>query len=323
MNALRDEWLARRRKGMGSSDSVLTFLGSHFGKTTTDLWLEKMGRGGEDISGPDIERGNFLEPVAIKKWAESQGIVERVRFPQSERERYDDFWLSHPDLDWMFANLDGRLQVSSGPDEPLEVKCSRLGRYMERKDKGLLESDIIQAQHHLAVSGAPVCHFIVFNAELWEQPLYVPVERDDVLIEQIVERDLEFWTNCVLPQKPPEQTIEEPPLIKRVGGELTDLSDNEGWCEAVELYLAMKENATVAKKELDEAEQLIKDLMREDELTAVLCNDVKFYHQQQEGRVTINTKLLAAQENVDLKKYETRGKPSWSFRAYLPKKKKS
>jgi len=95
-NMLRDEWLAIRAQGIGSSDAAAA-IGLSSYKCSLSLWLEKTGRQQpEDLSNKEaVVWGTVLEPVLAKMYAERTGRkVRRVNAV-----------LQHPEYPFMLANL--------------------------------------------------------------------------------------------------------------------------------------------------------------------------------------------------------------------------
>lgn len=99
----REDWLAVRKGGIGSSDAAAAVGLSPY-KSQLELWLEKTGR---DASLPKIDPqdeespanwGNVLEPIVA--WHYSKRSSKRVRRINAV--------LQHPDpkLPWMLANID-------------------------------------------------------------------------------------------------------------------------------------------------------------------------------------------------------------------------
>lgn len=89
-----DEWLAWRKKGIGSSDASV-LAGINIYKTVHDLWLDKLGEVVKEPMPYPAQRGKDLEPVA-------RDIFEyqfKVKIPPKN--------FIHPQYEFMKASLDG------------------------------------------------------------------------------------------------------------------------------------------------------------------------------------------------------------------------
>ena len=139
MNApTREEFLARRRAGIGGSD-ISAILGLNPYKSQYSLWLDKTGRApDEDRDADALERmywGSTLEDVVAKHYATSRSVrVQRI-----------NEMLRHPSCEIAVANVD-RAIVADGSRARWDEKAGRVAGAT-----GLLE---VKTAHALAMSGA-------------------------------------------------------------------------------------------------------------------------------------------------------------------------
>ena len=181
----REDWLQFRKQGIGSSDAAAA-CGIHPYLSMLELWMVKTGRMessiDESIEGySPLYWGNTLEPMVAKYYQEHTGNkVRRV-----------NAILQHPDPDnhFMLANLDYSVV---GSDEVQILECKTTGEHGAKLWKhGVPLYVTCQVQHQLAVTGKTAAHICVLLCG-HEAKIY-KVERDERLIESIMEREREFW----------------------------------------------------------------------------------------------------------------------------------
>lgn len=182
----RDEWLDVRKRGIGGSDAAAAVGISPY-KSPLELWMEKTGRDG-DMPKPDphdedspVFWGNILEPIVAELYAKRTGNkVRRVRSI-----------LQHPDNDkaFMLANLD---YAVSGSLEVQILECKTAGEWGSKHWRdGVPDYIQCQVQHQLAVTGKQVADVAVL---LCGQKLEIfRVERDEEVIERLIELERHFW----------------------------------------------------------------------------------------------------------------------------------
>jgi len=181
----RKDWLQVRRQGIGSSDAAAA-CGIHPYLSMLELWMIKTGRISSDINESlegysPLYWGNTLEPMVAKYYQEHTGNkVRRV-----------NAILQHPDPDkaFMLANLDYAI---TGSDEVQILECKTAGEHGAKLWKdGVPLYVTCQVQHQLAVTGKQAAHICVLLCG-HEAKIY-KVERDERLIESIIEHERLFW----------------------------------------------------------------------------------------------------------------------------------
>lgn len=204
----RDDWLAVRRTGIGSSDAAAA-VGLNPYKSPLELWLEKTGR---DASLPQIDPhdedsptywGNILEPIVANHYTRRTG--HRVRKVNAV--------LQHPDPDkaWMLANID-REVVGASEVQILECKTTGINGARLWKD-GVPEYVQLQVQHQLAVTGKPAADVAVL---LGGQHLEIyRILRDEQLIERLIALEQAFWRNVEADTPPPADGSESAEMALR------------------------------------------------------------------------------------------------------------
>lgn len=182
----RDEWLNVRRQGIGGSDAAAA-IGLNPYKSALELWMEKTGRALQlpQIDPTDEESptywGTILEPIVAAHYTKRTG--SRVRKVNAV--------LQHPDADkaWMLANIDR--EVMGSPDvQILECKTAGINGAKLWK-QGVPEYVQIQVHHQLAVTGKQAADVAVL---LGGQHLEIHrIERDERLIENLIQLERAFW----------------------------------------------------------------------------------------------------------------------------------
>lgn len=179
-----------RIKFIGSSDAAAA-CGMSRWKTPLQLWAEKTGQiEPEDISGKlHIKLGNRLEQVVAELFMEETGKkVHRVNET-----------ITHPNFPFLCANLDRRVV---GEDAILECKTAGAWAGKEWSGEEIPSEVIVQVMHQLAVTGKSYGYAAVLiggNQDFkWKR-----VDRDPILISQIIQRETDFWLKYVEPKVMP------------------------------------------------------------------------------------------------------------------------
>ena len=180
-----EEWLQVRKQGIGSSDAAAA-CGIHPYLSMLELWMIKTGRLhshlDDDIDGySPLYWGNTLEPMVAKYYQQHTGNkVRRV-----------NAILQHPDPDnhFMLANLDYAI---TGNEEVQILECKTAGEHGAKLWKHSVPLYVTcQVQHQLAVTGKTAAHICVLICG--HEAKIFKVERDERLIESIVEHERLFW----------------------------------------------------------------------------------------------------------------------------------
>jgi putative phage-type endonuclease len=189
-NMSREDWLAVRGGGIGSSDAAVAVGISPF-KSPLELWLEKTERQpAPDLAANDaVFWGTTLEHIIATVYAEKTGAkVRRLNAV-----------LQHPKYRYMLANLD---RVVSHPNDGsgiLEVKTAGVNSARFWED-GVPDSYQCQVLHQLAVTGKNWCDVAVL---IGGQDFRVyRICRDEDKIADLIQREEKFW-QCVMTDVPP------------------------------------------------------------------------------------------------------------------------
>lgn len=182
------EWLRLRQKGIGGSDAA-AIAGLNKYKSPVQVYYEKV----EDIKVESEQSeaayfGHVLEDIVAKEFARRTGKKIRKR----------NAILQHPEYPFMLANVD-RLIV--GEDAGLE--CKTASEYLKEEWKGdeVPTQYLIQCQHYMAVTGYDAWWIAVLIGG--NKFIYKKIERDEEIIQYLIEIESNFWNNHVLKKNPP------------------------------------------------------------------------------------------------------------------------
>ena len=246
----REDWLAVRKQGIGSSDAAAA-VGLNPYKSQLELWMEKTGR---DESLPKLDPqdeespaywGNVLEPIVA--WHYSKRSGNRVRRVNAV--------LQHPDpkLPWMLANIDREV---IGADDVQILECKTAGINGARLWKeGVPEYVQLQVMHQLAVTGKQAADVAVL---LGGQHLEIHrIERDESMIARLIDLERLFWDYVVSDTPPPADGTESAEAALRClypedNGQTLDFSQHP---ELATTYLELKAvRQSIAQQEMREAQ---------------------------------------------------------------------
>ena len=185
----REEWLQERMTGIGGSDAG-TILGVNKWKSKTQLFFEKTNPEMiQEISNDAIHFGNVLEDVVAEEFAARTG----------KKVRRDNRMLRHPEHHFMMANLD---RVVVGEKALLECKTTSQYNAEQWEDDNVPAQYLCQIQHYMAVTGFEKAYIAVLiggQSFIWKE-----IERDDELIQIIIDAEKDFWENNVQANVIPE-----------------------------------------------------------------------------------------------------------------------
>lgn len=185
----RDEWLEARRKGIGGSDAG-AILGYNKWSSPVKVYMDKIGEAPPETEQSEAAYwGMVLEEVVAQEFSRRMGRdVRKV-----------NYMLQHPEYPWMLANLD---RMIVGTDEILECKTADKWLAGEWKDEEIPVSYLLQGQHYMAVTGCSAVWFAVLIGG--NDFRCKRVERDEEIIQVLIDRERDFWLNHVEKRIPPE-----------------------------------------------------------------------------------------------------------------------
>jgi predicted phage-related endonuclease len=192
-----------RRKFIGASELLAACVGDKYSSRGA-LWELKTGRRPPPRENTAMKWGNRLEQFLIEDWAE----LNCAEVIETQKRVH---WCEYPPL---VATLDAVVQLPDGMICPLECKTttSRNQELGEEGDEIPLRW-VIQAQSQMAAIDATECRFAVLvdQSELRQ----FRIERDQAVIDRLIERAAEFWQYVTQDTVPPAEWYEVDERLNR------------------------------------------------------------------------------------------------------------
>lgn len=195
----RQEWLERRRKGIGGTDAA-AILGLSKYRTAVDVWQEKTGRRPMDqVETEPMKWGLRLEDAIAAAYSEQTG--RRVKRTPLRRHPLHSIILGSPDRIV--------LRDETHPAKLLEIKTTRSdddyaprgGELDVEPEKRIPAMHYVQVQHYLGITGLPDADVaVLFGGSDFR--IY-PIPRDDAFIADLFDELVEWWGEHVVGDKEP------------------------------------------------------------------------------------------------------------------------
>lgn len=175
----REEWLAARRQGIGSSD-VGGVCGLSRFASPLSVWLDKTGQAPEQEETDRMRRGRWLEDAVAQEW-EHETHRATVAPTAMYRSAEHPFMLASPDRFVMREDSKGFAGV-------LEIKTSTVPELWET---GPPKEVVLQATHQLVVTGHEQGWIaVLLNGRDFHQ---WQLHLDRRVAESLIEIESEFW----------------------------------------------------------------------------------------------------------------------------------
>ncbi|UGL61918.1 exonuclease [Arthrobacter phage EastWest] len=216
--APRELWLAERTKGLGGSD-ISAIMHLNKWKSAYGVWVDKLGLAKEQNVNAAMRWGLLLESAMRTAFMEDTGLKVRSAGLHRSKER------PHAQI-----TVDGL--VSDGGN--FESKTLQSWTADEWEDDQVSDHAELQVQWGMYVTGRS--HAWVVGLIDGRDFRTRRIERNEQLIEIILQRADEFWFENVVPQKAPPMTstsLEEVKSLYRLG--IEEKSRNLTEVELVEL----------------------------------------------------------------------------------------
>jgi putative phage-type endonuclease len=184
----RATWLEMRKNGLGGSDAA-AIAGLNKWKSPVAVYLEKIGQAPEEkVNSEAAYWGTMLEDVVAQEFSKRTGLKVRRK----------NAILQHPEYPFMLANVD-RLIVG----EKAGLECKTASEYLKEEWKGdeVPTQYLIQCQHYMAVTGFDSWWIAVLIGG--NKFVYKKIERDEDIIQYLIQIESDFWNNHVLKKNPP------------------------------------------------------------------------------------------------------------------------
>ena len=248
------DWLQMRKAGIGGSDCAAA-VGLSRWKSPFQLWSEKTDRIVPTKGGEALYWGSLMEPILRNEFAKRTNL-EVKECP---------FFLRSKEHKYMLANIDGYVKNEDGSFSVLEIKTANAYAVQDWQD-GLPIEYFAQIMHYMVVTGMSSAYVaVLLGGNEFRIQKY---DRDEEMIQHIVQMEEHFWYEYMLKDTPPEATAKDNELL----GQLYPKSKEK----AIEMpakatdVLADYEKAckdlTLAKEAKEEAEAKLKMMMADAEV---------------------------------------------------------
>jgi putative phage-type endonuclease len=285
-----EDWLEHRKEGIGGSDASVVCGISRY-KSPVELWMEKTDQLPYQEAGEAAYWGTLLESLVRSEFTKRTGIkvIHASQLLQS---------VEHP---FMLANLDG---ICEHPDYGpciFEAKTASAYKAGEWED-AIPDEYQLQIQHYMGVTGyrgAYIAVLIGGNSFRWKF-----VERDEELITMLIQLESDFWTHVQDATPPPLDGSDAsarflsqrfPSSVPKSQIELPDTA-----AELLSQYDAACEQLTAATEQKQEAENLLKQMLGENEMGTADGHIVTWKSVTQER---LDSKTLKAEHPTLCQKY--------------------
>lgn len=300
--AITEKQRAERINYIGSSDAAAV-LGLSRWSTPLQLWGEKTGAiQREDEPTLQKKLGVRLEEVVAELFTEKTGLkVRRVNETIFSR-----------DHSFLGANID---RAVVGVREGLECKTATAFKAKEWAGEEIPQEYIIQCHHALAVTGWERWHIAVLIGN--QDFLVKTIERDEQVLKDLVQREVEFWNLVKTHTVPATITARDSealyklyPLANQVTLELDDT-----FAKLLEQRAGYIADAKALENEIEKIENIVKAKMGTAESANAGTYRVTWKNQSQRR---LDQKRLAEEQPELVEKYKTTTEFR-KFEAKIPK----
>lgn len=271
----RDEWLAIRKTGITGSRISGIMNVSPF-ETPRSVYCDLHGLRAEKEQTEPMYWGNALEDIIAKEFSKRTGFkVSRVNYV-----------LQHPTYDFLLGNID-RLVIEDKKKGVLEVKNVSAYGMDEWKD-GAPQHYQMQLQFYLALTGLQFGYLVALVGG--QKLVSHRYERDDLLIDEMIDAATEFWFDHVLPMVEPPVTDRDTELLNQMfaQSEPDKILNLNGAIDSarIELLREFRQKYEEAETQYDLGINMLKDLMRECEVMIVNGEKVATWKTNKNGKRT-------------------------------------
>lgn len=242
-----EEWLERRKKTIGGSDSAAV-VGLNAYSSPYSLWAEKSGKVPGFGGNLATEVGTYMEEFIAKKFEKESG----------KRVRRLNAIIYNPDYPFAHVNIDRDVV---GEDSGLECKHTDSLNMKKFKNGEYPENYYVQCVHSMAITGCKRWYLAVLIGN--KEFKWFTIERDEDEIAALMAAEEEFW-KCVTENRPPEadghkSTTE---TIKTIFAESNDENVSLfGYEDCLKQYLALGKQIKELETLKDEMANKVKSFM--------------------------------------------------------------
>lgn len=313
MNRL--QWLVERKKGIGGSDAAAV-LGLSPYSSPLAVYLDKIGEGEPIEENERMAWGLKLEKLIVAEYENRRPV--KVEHNTEQRISI------HPHHEWMCCTLDAVAYPTEDESNPGVVQAKNVDRFMKHEwEDHVPEHYLVQLMHEIAVTGYSWGALVVLiGGNEWR---HFEFDRDDELIDLIIQKESEFWHEHVLKRIPPDPTGASLDVLAKMyrkdnGSSVVLREDEIG--KAIHQYLDTKAALDALTKKNDDAKAIIQAAMGEASQGIYQDNDTTYgiSWSTVKGRVSFDAKALE-RDNPEL--YMKYMKTGASYRRFAVKEKKA
>lgn len=246
-NKKRQEWLERRRKGIGASD-VASILGLSPFNTAIGVYMDKLGLSEDKPMTEHMENGLLMEPFIIEKFKRSSG--KKTYRPTKER------WST--DYPFLFATPDALIAK-----EKAGLECKFINYNLDAWLDGVPHYYMLQCQHQMLVYGYEHWYLAAqFGGNRFQ---YYHIKRDNELIDIILPKLKAFWFDHVKAGKIPEPQHADSSNILMLNQDMLENDEEplllENLSETIEEYNNARDMVKQYKQQQDQCANIIKQAL--------------------------------------------------------------
>ena len=292
-----EDWLKARKNGIGGSDAG-AICGLNPYRSAIAVYQDKISNDIEDFDNESMRIGRDLEGYVAERFMEATGKKVRCK----------NAIIINEERPFMYANVD-RMVV--GENAGLECKTASAYSADKWADGNIPESYQIQCHHYMAVTGADAWY--IACVILGKGFVYYKIERDEEIINNLIEIEKKFWYENVIPRvmPDPDGSKASDELIEKYFGKATEEKSITltGFDDELNRRNELDELINKLSKEKKSIEQKIK-LFMEDAESAISDN----YRVTWKGVLTsrLDSKSLKA-EHPDIYEQYTKSIPTRRF----------
>lgn len=282
----RDEWLQERRKSLGGSDAA-AIIGANKFTSPYMVWVDKMGELPDKEPNEAMRQGTDLEDYVAKRFCQETG--KRVR-------RRNEI-IRNPKYPYAHANVDRWI---IGENAGLECKTTSQLNLKNFDDGMFPDNYYFQCLHYMAVTGADKYYLavLVYSKDF----LIFEIERNQELIDQLMENEKEFWEYVENQTPPPVDglpTTDDALTLHYNKPESEDLTLTCG--STISDYMALKDKRKELDQEIKLKEQEIKDQLGNTELGHT--DNFKVSWKKQSRKTFDNKRFMKDHDEMDFTDY--------------------
>lgn len=301
----REEFLARRKSGIGGSD-VGAILGLSKYRTAYDVWRDKTSDVVVEQHSDILALSSYLEDYTAQKYAELTGYKVRRRNAE----------IKHPDFPFLKGNIDREICLCSAGAGILECKALSNFNFKRVEMYGLPDEYILQIQHYFLCGNGKYLWgaFAVLNRDNGKL-LTFPVTPDHEVGKMIIEKCVPFWNDHVLTDIPPAENAcsVASENVPKVDGIVTDMNDDTELASLLSQRVEMKNLCDETKELLDNVDTKIKSKLGDVEVAE--CSGFRVYFKGS-SRTTLDSSRLKKELPEIFEKYSKVSNTSKSLKFY-------